>query len=110
MSSSPLFSLCTFWAFVLLSRHALLSAPLLLGEFFCVFFFFLSSPLRQMLSRGLSRTFSFQEIFPVGAAARSEPYSADLHFHCQFIPFPSIHSFPLNVCMLQFSLLFFPHL
>lgn len=45
MSSSPLFSLCTFWAFVLLSRHALLSAPLLLGEFFCVFFFpFLSSP------------------------------------------------------------------
>lgn len=60
-----------------------------------------------MLSRGLSRAFSFQGIFPAGAAARSEPYSADLHFHCQFIPFPTIHSFPLNVCMLQFSLLFF---
>lgn len=74
---------------------------------FFVFFFFFSFPLRQMLSRGLSRTFSFQGIFPAGAAARSEPCSADLHFHCQFIPFPTIHSFPLNVCMVQFSLLFF---
>lgn len=35
--SSSLFSLCTFSAFVLLSHHALLSAPLLLGE---LFFFF----------------------------------------------------------------------
>lgn len=76
-----------------------------LVSLFCGFFF--SFPLRQMLSRGLSRTFSFQGISPAGAAARSEPYSADLHFHCQFIPFPTIHSFPLNVCMFQFSLLFF---
>lgn len=54
--SSSLFSLCTFSAFVLLSHHALLSAPLLLGEFF--FFFFLSNafpwPLTHFL---LSRAF-----------------------------------------------------
>lgn len=49
-----------------------------LVSFFCGFFF--SFPLRQMLSRGLSRTFSFQGIFPAGAAARSEPYSAGFAF------------------------------
>lgn len=52
--SSSLFSLCTFLAFVLLSRHALLSAPLLLGELF--FFFPLSNafpwPLTHFLLSG----------------------------------------------------------
>lgn len=52
--SSSLFSLCTFWAFVLLSHHALLSAPLLLGELF--FFPPLSNafpwPLTQLLLSG----------------------------------------------------------
>lgn len=90
---SSLFSLYTLLAFVLLSCHALLSAPLLLGEFLPV----------ECFPRGLSHTFSFQGLFRRRCGSfGAEPYCADLHVHCQFIPFWTRHSLPLKVCMFHF--------
>lgn len=80
---------------LLSSFPVMLSAPLLLGEFF----FFLSNAF-PVASHALSpfRGFSRRRCGSLG----TEPHSPDLHFHCRFIPFQTGHSSPLKVCMFHF--------